>query len=849
MGIKFLKAFLVAASFFSSVNTHQFSFQYLSQGQAQQQQDIPDGWESYLGRPDILKTEGKEQNLGESWNKLRDAHFTFVAELLEFYPNHHFYFLARDSEYLYDAARLATYGTKEASQIHLLNVSRANMRDVNIKSYLADNGISEEVLLAGKNVLFVDTGFSGTIPRVIAENFSAAAKAQLKTHLIASSNPQHPSSRAFLLHLNPAVNSGNPSNMHGSIVSYEHMPRFTDRSSKFIFNSGKWHPISSLTAASDGSVSKEFALKYTSDIKASWTKEKTRKNYAQERVLIRNIKSLFQTGDEASIAQLKELLSPENAKIKPLIQSILLDVEQAKVNQVVNSNLTLEQLGMKKSEYMKTGNNQPNLKNELIKKFPQWQTYLEDPQTNIPKLFQAGDWQTIGALLDAKVDAEIDKILINLLFDAPAKGPKKSLQIATIEKGDMKVLSSLTAYTFSKPYAADMKDLIRLTIENGNMSVLWSLTAYTFSQLHTADMKDLIRLTIEKGDMSVLSRLAASTFSKPHAADMKDLIRLTIEKGDMSVLSSLTANAFSQPHTADMKDLIRLTIEKGDMSVLSSLTAYTFSQPHTADMKDLIRLTIEKGNMSVLRSLATSIFSQPHTQSKDWDVLRQSLKITDAAERKIFLAKSLDPIMPQQKPITVDLKPGDHIEVAKESFEVLSVVGRGKRGIVFQVRDHFSRLRALKVAVDSTPETLKSIQNESQKMQALKQLGIPHTPVLFQGDSFVLKPWVEGLRGDQWLEEYNKNPKAHEKELNRLYETVRKILNQGAYVGDFRPANMIYNGKAWVVIDAGSTATGKTFDEAFAKLNEKFPRRWKVDVNPILLIKKPQVKISCENLF
>ncbi len=105
---------------------------------------IPSGWESYLNRPDILEVPSHEQSLDLSEQKLKAAHFSFIAQLLETYPAEtHLYFLARDSEYLYDVARLVTAGTSDAARIHLINVSRANMRDPNLKSYLKDNGISE----------------------------------------------------------------------------------------------------------------------------------------------------------------------------------------------------------------------------------------------------------------------------------------------------------------------------------------------------------------------------------------------------------------------------------------------------------------------------------------------------------------------------------------------------------------------------------------------------------------------------------------------------------------------------------------------------------------------------------
>src|SRR4051812_44416598 len=69
---------------------------------------IPEGYESYLERPDILNvTAQAHPELGADWEKLKRAHIEAVAQLLEMYPDREIYFLARDSELLYDMARLA----------------------------------------------------------------------------------------------------------------------------------------------------------------------------------------------------------------------------------------------------------------------------------------------------------------------------------------------------------------------------------------------------------------------------------------------------------------------------------------------------------------------------------------------------------------------------------------------------------------------------------------------------------------------------------------------------------------------------------------------------------------------
>src|SRR6185312_15854150 len=141
-------------------------------------------------------------------------------------------------------------------KVHLLNVSRANMSDPHLKAYLAQNGISKETLVGNKKVLFVDTGFSGTIPKTIVSLFPGQ-ESHLQTHLMCSSNPSHPSTRTFLTALNSAAPDVDPGSMHGTIISYQHMPRYTDRSTRYEEVSQKhFEPMSEMSTAHslDGSV-------------------------------------------------------------------------------------------------------------------------------------------------------------------------------------------------------------------------------------------------------------------------------------------------------------------------------------------------------------------------------------------------------------------------------------------------------------------------------------------------------------------------------------------------------------------------------------------------------------------
>lgn len=87
-------------------------------------------YESYLNRPDILtlKSQKHETGLIHGWEELKRAHLEAIVMLFEMYPQHDIYFLARDSELLYDSAKIVFKDNpNQLKRIHLLNISRANM--------------------------------------------------------------------------------------------------------------------------------------------------------------------------------------------------------------------------------------------------------------------------------------------------------------------------------------------------------------------------------------------------------------------------------------------------------------------------------------------------------------------------------------------------------------------------------------------------------------------------------------------------------------------------------------------------------------------------------------------------
>jgi hypothetical protein len=102
-------------------------------------------WEAYsISRPDIIGPDGsltitprEHPEFNADWRRLRESHLDLVAQLLELYPDETLYFLARDSELLYDAAQFLLRDNPSArTRIRILNISRANMRADHVLDYL-----------------------------------------------------------------------------------------------------------------------------------------------------------------------------------------------------------------------------------------------------------------------------------------------------------------------------------------------------------------------------------------------------------------------------------------------------------------------------------------------------------------------------------------------------------------------------------------------------------------------------------------------------------------------------------------------------------------------------------------
>jgi hypothetical protein len=722
--------------------------------------------EPYSVRPDALTVPPGAHELGESWERMKRAHLEAVAEVLELYPDHEIYFLARDSEILYDTARILLKDEPaEFKRLHLLNVSRANMRAEHVMDYLAQEGISEDALKSGKKVMFVDTGFVGTIPRVLAEKFSPEAARNLGKHLLVSSNEAIPSSRVFLAALNPMAVGHAPAKMHGTIIDYEHMPRYTDRSTGFQFVNGRWEPMGAVAGMSDGKTSKAQAKIYMEDMAAYLAKPTTKDLFRARRELWRELKKLQAAGDLAGLKQ--RLISLAKTE-RPYGEAIVRDFLDA-----TRGPISILELGLRPDRGADSSSF--NKKAALIAEMPEWQPILEDPETGIKDLIAKGDFSTLGAINDVIKSYEFHTLLAQGLADAEPLTKARAFLDSLIMHGSRDARMSLGTHFFTNPNSLRFgPDPVRKFIETTEISDLPQLAKALVQPHSSAWGEDAIRALAEK--------------LNPHACTVfVDVISKGGGEGNPLI-----------------PDFLRALASKGNLNHKRSMAAW-FRPSWGANLAHALIHTNDTEIMSHLRErLAKEGFS-----GSEWQVIREALRLPDG-EAKEFLRKKIGRPSPSRflgssKEITagVEYQPGDIVEAdGAGRLEILELVESGEREKLYKVQDGTGEFYALKVARNSGTEVLHSFAEESEALKRYARLPVEKAYVTEVTPTYLLKTWVEGKRADEWIHEWKaRGAPKDDKVFLELKLLLQGSAERGLPLGDLSPKNLIWDGANWKISD------------------------------------------------
>ncbi len=505
-------------------------------------------FESYSVRPNISTlsegAHGESLIHDLSWNSLKRAHLEAIAQIVEMYPESEIYFLARDSELLFDFARLATKDEPLlVKRLHLINISRANMNQDGVKEYLAQEGITDAELLNRRKFLFVDTGFSGTIPRTISEKFPEFLRSQFKSHLMASSNRNHPSSRVFLTALNPLASESLPSSMHGTILAYEQMPRYTDRSHRFENIEGVWHPMSWIGGATDGVVHRAMAEAYMRDLKLYSEQPDTQELFQRRRATWRKLRIALESKNKLRMgAELEAVLNDPTPYGEAIVRDFL-ELVQCNSKEFAAYLPSLEDLGL--SEIFQAF--EPN-KYDVIEKNPDWKGILENPEAGVRTLVQYQDFHTLRAILDVLVDYEFTSLAAKELLRSTPGADSKTIKNIELTVAAMLDLGhhgpALLDSTFAQVDSHSSKVWEAILMNHIGKQEPNFLKLKSFFELFNRipegvfpsareKLKDHARLMIQNNDDQVLlffltKVLASHTFSD--WIDLRNLLRIRIHQ-------------------------------------------------------------------------------------------------------------------------------------------------------------------------------------------------------------------------------------------------------------------------------------------------------------------------------
>lgn len=161
-------------------------------------------------------------------------------------------------------------------------------------------------------------------------------------------------------------------------------------------------------------------------------------------------------------------------------------------------------------------------------------------------------------------------------------------------------------------------------------------------------------------------------------------------------------------------------------------------------------------------------------------------------------------------------------------YRVLEYVDKGKRGRVYKAHNlSNNQIVAVKVAVDSKGDTLKSFSEELEKNKGYKLAKAPHAEMVEIGSDFMVKEFKQGQRADQWIKTWVEEGMP---DKSAQIKSLRKILvraaGNGVYIGDLNPKNLIWTEDSWYIVDSGDYRSDLSEADILSRYEDKVASRW-----------------------
>ena len=605
-----------------------FSF-FIFASEFSQAQERP--LEAYSSRPDILSLKGKAHSLGRPWETAKRAQLELTALLVNMYPRHSLYFIARDAEFIYDQTKLIFKKfPQRRERIHLINVSMKNRFSPHILKYLEQEGISERALEDGKKIIFIDIGFAGTIPKTIKSLFPQKYHKQMQSHFVLSQNESIPSTKSFLTWFDQMAHHIHQQYMKKDISLYEETTHYTNQSTTFAEIHGHWEAMSPATPNSSSILigrtpypSKKTRAQMKMEDLISFSKSEEAKEIYNKRSRI--WKNLYDLSKEERLPlfnYLKELVSTGDYRKEALVRDF---IELTSLNDIGHHtpSLSIQDVGLQSPKIFFIINNEEILLNT----YPQWEYILSNKNKEIENLFQKKDIKTIK-----KMVREIENMeFLDFLFAKIGQDDKEINQeliknFITDESLHKKTLPLLASATFHQTKASQMKDLsmefIDTAAKTQNSKALHLFALYTLpsNAFKTKFIKKFIELSLELNSPSLIQYVSRALQKKDidTIAEIQDQITKASFQLQTpipvleNISNALIYTSTKQKSKIVLKKLMETSSQIENKGLIEYITSFTmpFYKNDLPLVRQMIDIALETKNLSILdklESLAPSL--------------------------------------------------------------------------------------------------------------------------------------------------------------------------------------------------------------------------------------------------
>ena len=179
--------------------------------------------------------------------------------------------------------------------------------------------------------------------------------------------------------------------------------------------------------------------------------------------------------------------------------------------------------------------------------------------------------------------------------------------------------------------------------------------------------------------------------------------------------------------------------------------------------------------------------------------------------------------------LQISLADGSKKEVL---LTILAEIPSGSDRRVYKVKDQHGNVYAYKHAKKH------GLKKEIERTEIVAKSGVPYAEMVASGtdpadgSAYVIRRWVDGLRGDDWLRSWENfgSPLQHGG-ASGLFLLLDALSRKGQYVGKLDPEDVMFNDIGiWVIVDCGGVREMAPRDAA-DRYFWKFIERWGMKLN------------------